>query len=60
MGDNQISYNQYLITIKSQVNFAKTVHDMLIEGAKRINQFDLPINPIISSTTPASNAAPGV
>jgi hypothetical protein len=33
---------------------------MLIEGAKRINQFDLPINPIISSTTPASNAAPGV
>jgi hypothetical protein len=32
---------------------------MLIEGAKRINQIDLPINPIIS-TTPVSNTAPGV
>jgi len=55
IGDNSISYNQYLITIKSQVNFAKTVHDMLIEGAKRINQMDLPLNPVIASTNPTSN-----
>jgi len=55
MPTDSLSYNQYLMTIKGQVNFAKTIHDMLVEGSKRITQTDLPINPIISATTPTQN-----
>ena len=48
--DNTISYSQYLNTIKSQINFAKTVHDLLLEGSKRISQ-----NETLSMGTAQSN-----
>ena len=51
---DSISYNQYLMTIKSQVNYAKSVHDMLVAGAKCIGNSDPSlhhINPAISSST---------
>ncbi|XP_054154262.1 mediator of RNA polymerase II transcription subunit 29-like [Oppia nitens] len=54
---DSMSYNQYIMTIKNQVNFAKSVHDMLVDGSKRIAQPDLPItgNPMINPATPAPN-----
>ncbi|CAG2169252.1 unnamed protein product [Oppiella nova] len=55
MTPDSMSYNQYLMTIKGQVNFAKSIHDMLVEGSKRITQPDLPINPTMSSTAPTPN-----
>lgn len=37
---NYLSYIQYLSTIKGQVNFAKSVQEMLSEGARKITQAD--------------------
>ncbi|XP_075723657.1 mediator complex subunit intersex [Rhipicephalus microplus] len=36
--DGTLSYSQYINTIRAQVSFANTVHDVLNEGARRINQ----------------------
>ena len=55
---DSMSYNQYLMTIKSQVNFAKTIHDMLIDGSKRITQSDTGLssmNAVIPSSAQTPN-----
>ncbi|XP_035207936.1 mediator of RNA polymerase II transcription subunit 29-like, partial [Stegodyphus dumicola] len=36
--DGNLSYTQYLSTIKGQVNFAKAVQEMLADGARKITQ----------------------
>lgn len=36
--ETTLSYPQYLSVIKKQVNFAKTIYDILSEGAKQIKQ----------------------
>jgi hypothetical protein len=38
-----ISYSQYLSTVKSQIHFAKVVQEILLDGARKINQ---PIEPL--------------
>jgi len=43
--DNSISYTQYLSIIKKQVNYAKSVYDILQEAVKQIRQTDPPIMP---------------
>ncbi|RWS13811.1 mediator of RNA polymerase II transcription subunit 29-like protein [Dinothrombium tinctorium] len=50
--DATISYSQYISTIKSQIHFAKSVQEALIDGAKRIT---CPENTV---TAPAINAMP--
>ena len=60
MTPDSLSYNQYIMTIKSQVNFAKTIHDMLIEGSKRITQSDLgmsSMSAVAPSTAPTQNTS---
>ena len=60
MTPDSMSYTQYLMTIKSQVNFAKTIHDMLVEGSKRITQSDVGLssmNAVIPSTASTPNTS---
>jgi hypothetical protein len=40
--DTYISYNQYMNIVKSQVNFSKSVQDILTEAAAKIGQQDIP------------------
>ncbi|RWS25599.1 mediator of RNA polymerase II transcription subunit 29-like protein [Leptotrombidium deliense] len=42
--DTVISYSQYISTIKNQIHFAKSVQDVLIEGAKRVTLNEPPMN----------------
>lgn len=45
-GESVVTYNQYLTTIKTQINFAKQVQDMLIDGARRITEPSMPGMPL--------------